>query len=194
MNKCLLKDVTTNEVDDAGFISFAAAGEAAVNGVVLQSIADSTPLQDDFAYYINDGCYGAFNNLIFDHATVRARHFSLTKSLAEKVSVEEIDGFKTLLKDAVPEEELRNQADNTLYASTVFGPTCDSIDVVARSVLLPKLKIGDWLYFQNIGAYTSAAASTFNGFTPTEKFYVCSVMPEYFKKLALGPEAEVDIA
>ena len=43
-------------------------------GIVRQAIADAAqPLQDDFAYYINDGVYGAFNNLLFDHATVRPR-------------------------------------------------------------------------------------------------------------------------
>lgn len=194
MNRCLLTDVSKSEGDDSGFLSFAAAGEAAVNGVVLQAVADAAPLQDDFAYYVNDGVYGAFNNLMFDHATVRARHFSFSPSLVENTKAIERDGFKSLQKGAFPKNELRSKADNTLYASTVFGPTCDSIDVIARSILLPKLKVGDWLYFQNMGAYTSAAASTFNGFTPTEKFYVCSVMPKYFEKLALGPEGEIETA
>merc|ERR1712238_280985 len=58
---------------DQGLISLAASGEAAVNGMVLQAVADSVPLQDDFAYYVNDGVYGAFNNLMFDHASVRPR-------------------------------------------------------------------------------------------------------------------------
>lgn len=75
------------------------------------------------------------------------------------------------------------------YTSTIFGPTCDSIDVICRSVLLPELKVGDWLYFTNMGAYTMAAASSFNGFTPSEKFYVCSVMPEYFEAMIAGPDA-----
>ena len=39
------------------------------------------------------------------------------------------------------------------------------------------------MYFQNMGAYTSAAASTFNGFPTTEKFYVCSVPPQHFYRL-----------
>jgi hypothetical protein len=34
-----------------------------------------------------------------------------------------------------------------------------------------------------MGAYTMAAASSFNGFTPTEKFYVCSVKPKYFDQI-----------
>jgi Pyridoxal-dependent decarboxylase, C-terminal sheet domain len=79
-----------------------------------------------------------------------------------------------------------------LYTSTIFGPTCDSIDVICRSVLLPTLKVGDWLYFTNMGAYTMAAASSFNGFTPSEKFYVCSVMPEYFEAMIAGPEANAE--
>lgn len=35
-----------------------------------------------------------------------------------------------------------------------------------------------------------AAASSFNGFTPTEKFYVCSVQPEHFDELVEGPDLE----
>ena len=49
------------EADPSGLLTLAAAGEAAVNGMVLQAVADSAPLQDDYAYYINDGVYGAFN-------------------------------------------------------------------------------------------------------------------------------------
>ena len=47
----------------------------------------------------------------------------------------------------------------------VAGPTCDSIDVVLRDIELPDdLQEGDFLYFRNAGAYTTAYASTFNGF------------------------------
>jgi hypothetical protein len=142
------------------FTSMAAAGEAVVNGMVLQTIVDS--LQDDYAYYINDGVYGAFNNIMFDHASVRPRVLRLHE-----------------------DQPTKNQQ---LYACTVFGPTCDSIDCVARSVLLPPLKVGDWLYFQNMGAYTMAAASDFNGFTPSEKMYTCSIPPAFFEGLLAGPE------
>ena len=161
---------------DQGLISLAASGEAAVNGMVLQAVADSVPLQDDFAYYVNDGVYGAFNNLMFDHASVRPR--VLRASHCDKPSRKNME--LSDLEDETPEK--------LLYASTVFGPTCDSIDVIARNVLLPKLQIGDWLYFQNMGAYTMAAASSFNGFTPSEKIYVCSIHPEYFKSLIAGPK------
>ena len=86
--------------------------------------------------------------------------------------------------------DLENGKDKELFASTIFGPTCDSIDVIARSVLLPRLSVGDWLYFQNTGAYSSAAASSFNGFSPSEKMYVCSIKPEYWSQLLDGPTVD----
>src|SRR5882724_1625635 len=47
----------------------------------------------------------------------------------------------------------------------VAGPTCDSIDVVMRDEPLPSdLQEWDYLYLRNAGAYTTAYASTFNGF------------------------------
>jgi len=159
-----------NEPADA-MITLAAAGEAAVKGLVVQTVIDNDQLQDDFAYYINDGVYGAFNNIMFDHANIRPRVLRMNPDLEEK-------------KWSVGETS--DDGKRELYASTVFGPTCDSIDVIARSVLLPKLNVGDWMYFQNMGAYTMAAASSFNGFSPSEKFYVCSVRPSYFEEMIKG--------
>jgi len=51
-----------------------------------------------------------------------------------------------------------------LFKCTIFGPTCDSMDCIGKDLLLPELEVGDWLYFNNMGAYTVAAASSFNGF------------------------------
>ncbi|CAN0847847.1 Ornithine decarboxylase 1B, chloroplastic [Linum grandiflorum] len=50
------------------------------------------------------------------------------------------------------------------YSSTVFGPTCDALDTVFTGRLLPDLKVNDWLVFPDMGAYTAAAGSNFNGF------------------------------
>ena len=47
----------------------------------------------------------------------------------------------------------------------VVGPTCDSFDKVSLSVQLPaNLQIGDCLYTENIGAYSIASSTKFNGF------------------------------
>jgi ornithine decarboxylase len=48
---------------------------------------------------------------------------------------------------------------------TVVGPTCDSFDKITLSAQLPaNLKIGDYLLTENIGAYSIASATKFNGF------------------------------
>jgi ornithine decarboxylase len=47
----------------------------------------------------------------------------------------------------------------------VVGPTCDSFDKISLSVHLPgNVKIGDYLYTDNIGAYSVASSTKFNGF------------------------------
>lgn len=48
--------------------------------------------------------------------------------------------------------------------SAVVGPTCDAFDTVSTSEMLPDLEIGDLLYVKNIGAYSNASATNFNGF------------------------------
>lgn len=55
--------------------------------------------------------------------------------------------------------------------STVLGPSCDSIDFVGRGVMLPELKTGDLVLVPDCGAYTSASATTFNGFARAKAFY-----------------------
>ena len=191
---------TSDNRELRGALSLAAAGEAAVSGVVIQAIADSAPYQDDYAYYVNDGCYGGFNNLIFDHATVRPRRLKHAISKNHSIVPTEYNGFITL--EAVENDDSSQgyddadkEDDDGLYPSVIFGPTCDSIDVISRSVLLPKMSIGDWLYFNNMGAYTSAAASDFNGFTPSDKFYVCSVQPEHFEQYMTsnGPKEDSSV-
>lgn len=44
---------------------------------------------------------------------------------------------------------------------SVWGPTCDSIDCVQAVARLPTgaLKVGDWLRWDTMGAYTICAAS-----------------------------------
>jgi len=75
---------------------------------------------------------------------------------------------------AMPKPEVFSQS-TTCYKSTIFGPTCDSMDCIARDILLPELEVGSWIYFKNMGAYTVAAASPFNGFKSfPNTFYVNS--------------------
>jgi len=50
---------------------------------------------------------------------------------------------------------------------SVFGPTCDALDVVSLAENLPDdLQLGDYLYSEQIGAYSHASSTYFNGFPP----------------------------
>src|ERR1039457_262652 len=56
---------------------------------------------------------------------------------------------------------------------TVFGPTCDALDVISMAEELPfNLERGDLLFSRNIGAYSGASATFFNGFPPATIIHV----------------------
>lgn len=51
---------------------------------------------------------------------------------------------------------------------SVFGPTCDALDTISLSEQLPQLDLGDYVYSENIGAYSWASSTRFNGFPPAK--------------------------
>jgi ornithine decarboxylase len=54
----------------------------------------------------------------------------------------------------------------------VFGQTCDGLDTISQSEELPPLEIDDLVYSENIGAYSNASATWFNGFPPAKVVHV----------------------
>lgn len=56
--------------------------------------------------------------------------------------------------------------------SAVFGQTCDGLDTISQSEDLPDLKIDDLVYSENIGAYSNASATYFNGFPPAKVLHI----------------------
>lgn len=53
-------------------------------------------------------------------------------------------------------------------AATFAGPSCDSLDIMFRGRMTSPLEVGDLLLVPACGAYTSASATTFNGFSRAE--------------------------
>jgi ornithine decarboxylase len=45
----------------------------------------------------------------------------------------------------------------------LFGPTCDSYDILPNVAFPKYVKPGDWILLRNMGAYTSSASVNFNG-------------------------------
>ena len=55
---------------------------------------------------------------------------------------------------------------------SVFGPTCDALDTISLAEQLPDLDPGELLYSENIGAYSAASSTYFNGFPPAKVVHV----------------------
>ncbi len=63
--------------------------------------------------------------------------------------------------------------DGETKVCATFGPTCDAFDTISLADELPEdLKIDDLLYAENIGAYTIASATYFNGFPPAKVAHI----------------------
>ena len=115
-----------------------------VTSVINKKIIKKSDNPDDkhIIYYLSDGVYGSFNNIIFDYAKVELLPF--------------------------------NERNEKTYECTVFGLSCDSFDRISSGCRLPDLSIGEVIYVLNMGAYTLASASHFNGFAPPECKYIIS--------------------
>ncbi len=79
--------------------------------------------------------------------------------------------FSGLIFDHCP-YHFRAFARGKTEISAVFGQTCDGLDTISRAEDLPALEIGDLVYSENIGAYSNASATWFNGFPPAKVVHV----------------------
>ena len=91
-------------------------------------------------YYISDGVYKSFSNIIFDYGK--------------------------------PEFIPFNERTEKTYQSIIYGESCDSLDIISKNCQLPSLAIGESIIVKNMGAYTIASSTEFNGFTKAELFYI----------------------
>jgi ornithine decarboxylase len=55
---------------------------------------------------------------------------------------------------------------------SVFGPTCDALDTISLAEQLPDMERGELVYSDNIGAYSGASSTYFNGFPPAKIVHV----------------------
>lgn len=126
----------------AGDESLAASHDAASSSLLL-------PAPPGYRYYINDGCYASFNCIMYDH----------------RVGVE-----PRVILDGATGTPLAGLG--PLLDCSIWGSTCDGIDCISKSVPMPEVPLQSWFVFPNMGAYTSAACSTFNGFPVAQSIYL----------------------
>ncbi|CAG9813762.1 unnamed protein product [Phaedon cochleariae] len=132
-------DPSVRVIAEPGRFYVASAYTLACNVHSLRSV-DRPDGDTHRMYYINDGVYGSFNCILYDHQVV------------------------------VP-QPLKQYPGSKYHPSSVWGPTCDGLDQVVEHVMLPEMKVGDWLVFEDMGAYTLPVASAFNGF-PIPKVHI----------------------
>ena len=187
----------------------------AVNIVGKRATEDEGGQGTRWNYYVNDGLYGSFNCVLYDHATAYPNRVIRT-SLYDKATLENVKipleeiNLSNLKVAAMEQQNKNNQKTvaaavsasirstsgtqqqargiststvptttpavvlnngKSLYISTLWGPTCDSIDKITDVAIMPELSVGDWLIFENMGAYTIAGSCRFNGFPLTTKVY-----------------------
>jgi ornithine decarboxylase len=94
-------------------------------------------------YTLDESLYGQFSSIVYDHAKPA---FTVD----------------TGNRKVVPSDG----------KSLFFGKTCDSLDLLFTQEGGPEYQVGDLFVFPSMGAYTSASATTFNGFALPKRIYL----------------------
>jgi len=110
-----------------------------------QSLVVQVHLRKGQTLYINDGVYGSLMDL-------------------------KIAGLELPIR-MVPGDNRPVSTDTVSF--TVFGPTCDSFDVLPVPWALPAdIGEGDWIKVGLMGAYANAVATRFNGFSSDAEVFI----------------------
>lgn len=109
-------------------------------GMVAEAFTLATQVKavrDDAHVFLNDGTYGALDEL-------------------------PLAGMITRIRVVSPDGIVRGGA---AQPRTIFGPTCDSVDRLPGEVMLPgDIAEGDYVVLSGMGAYSTATNTRFNGF------------------------------
>jgi ornithine decarboxylase len=92
---------------------------------------------------LDESLYGQFSSIVYDHAK-------------PPFAVDTGD------REVVPSDG----------KSLFFGKTCDSLDLLFTQDGGSEYEVGDFFVFPFMGAYTSASATTFNGFALPKRIYL----------------------
>ena len=135
-------------IGEPGRYYVASAFTLACNVIARRDMQDPATGETSYMLYLNDGVYGNFSSIIFDHQNPVPRILSVANKGRKQWPTE----------------------------YSIWGPTCDGIDRITDSARFHQLlDVGDWLYFEEMGAYTKCSATRFNGFTDShEVIYVSS--------------------
>lgn len=145
-----------NVIGEPGRYYVSSAFTLATHVIARRTIEDPATCEKSYMLYLNDGLYGNFSSIMFDHQNPIAKVLQANNRHHYDTSAAEdcVDGVEY----------------------SIWGPTCDGIDRISESIRFDHvLDVGDWLYFEEMGAYTKCSATRFNGFSDNhEVIYVSS--------------------
>ena len=146
-------------IAEPGRYFVSAAFTLACHVIARRAVTDPTLGTTSYMIYLNDGVYGNFSSIMFDHQN------PIPELL--KIGSRFLYGAPTIRAGC----ETPNMVEYSIW-----GPTCDGLDCIAKlATFRDVVETGDWLYFEDMGAYTRCSATRFNGFTDQhEVVYVCS--------------------
>ncbi|XP_037045363.1 ornithine decarboxylase-like [Bradysia coprophila] len=112
--------------------------------LVVQVILKKVSSDGHVHYYINDSIYHSFCIAFIYESKLK---FSV---------------IRKTIKSSTPIER----------ASTIWGQTCNTKDKIVGNEIMPEMEIGDYLAFENMGAYTTTVSTRFNGFKIGEIIHI----------------------
>ena len=177
-----------NTVDIGGGFPGVDSGEISFEAIckVLQDAMDEffpsttdNNTSEDVAFIAEPGRYFVSSSHTLVVSIINKKEYT-EKDTKERINIYYIsDGiygsFSGILFDYAQLELLPfNERNEKTFKSIVFGPTCDSLDIISKECQLPSLAIGESILIRNIGAYSTASATEFNGFTKPFCYYIMS--------------------
>lgn len=169
-------------IGEPGRFYVSGAFTIACNVIARRTVEDPQTAEKSYMLYLNDGVYGNFSSIMFDHQHPVPQILSCSADTAPQQKAFSA-GLPTPPTSAYPSPESSQENLTSSFADldlkpadhreqmttySIWGPTCDGIDCISPSVQFPAnkpLDVGDWLFFEEMGAYTKCSATRFNGFT-----------------------------
>jgi ornithine decarboxylase len=122
--------------------------------LVTNVIARKTQKDSKRMYYINNSLFN-MTNIIYEPDSIFYPDFYLKRENSYKIQT----------------KEFLEKHDTIFYESKIWGPTCDSTDIISSSIKLPDLTLDDWLIYPQMGSYTTVLSSNFNSFPKPKHYY-----------------------
>lgn len=109
--------------------------------------------QNKTCFHVNDSLYHSFNCVLMD-------------GVSFENDFDQVYGMINNETNEVSDKSVK------VIPTSMFGMTCDGMDVIAKNMGLPEnLKVGDWMCFSGMGSYTFGPKSEFNGMKSTSRIF-----------------------